>query len=166
MSKKYKLSKKYRSATHYILSGLIPYTEANLKLAFKPSLFFNDLEKLGEVKASRKTLENAYYRSIKNRLININSKGTPALTDKGYKKLKPFKPIELKNSHLMVIFDIPEEIRHKRRKLRYILRQLEFRQVQKSVWVTKLDVRKYLRTKINLYSLSPYVKIYEVSEIR
>ena len=65
----------------------------------------------------------------------------------------------------MVTFDIPEKLRYKRRNLRLLLRELSFKQVQKSVWVTDLDAKNYLQMNIKQEFLEPYVKIYEVSEI-
>ncbi len=61
----------------------------------------------------------------------------------------------------MVIFDIQETDRHKRRQLRTLLRQLEFEQIQKSVWSTSLDSRVYLIAEINRLGLKNEVKIFE-----
>ena len=70
----------YRSTTHYILSGLVPYTEANIKLAFKPSAFFNDLERLDQEKRSAGTLRVSYYRAVKQGLVCLDDVGMPQLT--------------------------------------------------------------------------------------
>lgn len=160
-----RLNAKYSSATQYVLSGLIPYTEANLKLTFKPSVFFNDLEKLDQIKAGKKTLKSAYYRAIKQGLVEIDEQKIPRLTKKGLKKVKPYKPERLKGSRLMVIFDIPEERRYKRNRLRTLLRELSFNQVQKSVWTSDYDHRQYLRAEIADMQLQEYVKVYEASQI-
>jgi hypothetical protein len=121
-----RIKKKYKSTTYYILSGLIPYTEANLKLSFKPSAFFSDLEKLEKVNASQKSIKSAYYRAIKHGLIKQDGTGNPTLTKKGLKKVREYKPSKLKGSSLMVIFDIPENERYKRDRLRILLRELSF----------------------------------------
>ncbi len=157
-----RLDKKYRSATHYILSGLMPYTEANLKLVFLPTHFFNDLEKLDQVKASGKALRSAYYRAIKKGLIKVDSDGMPRLTTKGKLKTKDYKPKVLgKNARLLLIFDIAEQSRWKRDRLRSLLRELSFEQVQKSVWECPYDHREYLKAEIQEIGLHDNVIVYE-----
>lgn len=161
-----RLNKKYASATHYILAGLIPYTEANVKLAFKPSAFFNDLEKLDRIKASKRVLENAYYRAIKSGLIIFDDNGMPRLTPKAIRKIKPYKPKKLANSNLMIVFDIPESDKYKRNHLRTLLKELSFKQVQKSVWMSEYDTREYLYMEIKQYGLRQFVKIFEARPIK
>jgi DNA-binding transcriptional regulator PaaX len=165
-TEKERLAKKYHSPTHYILSGLIPYTEANLKLAFAPNAFFNDLEKLDTIKANKKALKSAYYRAIKKGLVKIDDSGIPRLTEKGLRKTKTFKPKKLKGAKLMIIFDIPEEERPKRQRLRALLRELAFRQVQKSVWVSDFDHREYIRAEINEAQLQGCVELFESRTIK
>ncbi len=151
----------------YILKSLIPYTEPNLKLAFKPNQFFNDLEKLDEVKANRESIRNSYYRAIKKKLILIDEKGAPRLTEKGLHKLKLYQPKELsKGARILVTFDIPEEKRILRNRLRVLLRELKFKQTQKSVWETKYDVLNYLRSEIEEKNLADYVNVYESIKIK
>lgn len=160
-----RLAKKYRSPMHYILAGLIPYSEANIKLSFKPNAFFNDLEKLDRIKANKKALKATYYRAINKGYIKIDQQAAPVLTKKGKFKLALYAPKKLKNAKLMVIFDIPELERAKRSYLRVLLRQLKFRQVQKSVWVTDYDFRDYVIYESEQYGFRKYLKIYEALEI-
>ena len=156
------MDKKYRSATHYILSGLVPYTEANLKLSFIPTRFFYDLEKLDKVKSSKKAMRTAYYRAIKSGLIELDDQKIPRLTAKGKRKTKQFKAKYLgKNARLLLIFDIAEEDRWKRDRLRLFLKELSFTQVQKSVWECQYDYREYLRTEIEEIGLRQNVVVYE-----
>lgn len=161
-----RVTKKYSSATHYILAGLIPYTEANIKLSFKPSAFFSDLEKLDKVNTSRKVLQNAYYRAIKRGQIIFDDQGIPRLTPLGIRKIKLFKPKKLKSSKLMIIFDIPEAEKYKRNHLRTLLKELSFKQVQKSVWMSEYDTREYLHMEIKQYGLQPFVQIFEARSIQ
>ena len=161
-----RVTSKYRSTTHYVLSSLIPYTEANLKLSFKPAAFFNDLEKLDRYKAARDTIKMCYYRSVKNGLVEIDSAGTPHLTDKGLAQLKRYEPTKLQGaSSILVIFDIPEHERYARQKLRTLLRELRFIQVQKSVWQTEYDVLDYLVPELQTQHLNEYVQVYESARI-
>ncbi len=162
-----RLDKKYRSATHYVLLGLIPYTEANLKLSFMATHFFNDLEKLQRVKADKRALRTAYYRAIQKGLIEIDDDGMPRLTIKGKHKTKDYKPKVLgKNARLLLVFDIAEESRWKRDRLRALLRELSFEQVQKSVWECPYDHREYLKAEIQEIGLHDNVIVYEALKTR
>jgi len=61
----------------------------------------------------------------------------------------------------MLVFDIPEDERHKRDRLRLLLRELSFEQVQKSVWTSENDHRDYIRAEIHDFGLDEYVQLYE-----
>jgi DNA-binding transcriptional regulator PaaX len=159
------LNKKYKSSIHYILKSLIPYSDPNLKLAFHPNQFFNDLEKLDAISAKRKSLRTSYYRAIARGLVKIDKEGIPRLTVKGQRKVKVYKPKKLKGSSLMVIFDIPEAERYKRQRFRTLLRELSFKQIQRSVWESRFDHRQYLRAEIAEMKLQEYVKVYETAQI-
>lgn len=160
-----RFASKYRSTTHYILSSLVPYTEANLKLAFKPTAFFADLEKIDKYQASRNALCSSYYRAIKDDLVKV-ADGVPRLTDKGLAQLKRYEPTRLQGAaSILVIFDIPEHERYLRQKLRVVLRELHFTQVQKSVWQTEYDVLDYLVPELQRQHLHEYVQVYESAQI-
>lgn len=149
----------------YILKALIPYTDANLNLAFKPSAFFFDLEKLSNRK--RQTVINAYYNLVKQGFITIDDAGMPRLTEKGRRSVVDYKAIKLKGDVvLMVLFDIPETERFKRDRLRLLLHELSFRQVQKSVWVSEYDYREYLRAEIKKQGLGECVLVYEAHKLK
>ena len=163
---KQRLGKKYKSTTHYILSALIPYTEANMKLSFKPQVFFDDLGKINQLKATRKSLQSSYYKAIKNGLIARGENGLPRLTEKGLKKTKPFVAKKMKQARLMIVFDIPEAERKKRDRLRLLLRELSFKQIQKSVWVSDNDHREYIQAEINELQLINYVQLFECRSIK
>jgi DNA-binding transcriptional regulator PaaX len=156
--------KKPSETTKYILKAFIPYTEANLLLSFKPSLFFNELEK--KTGQKRRSLESAYYRSKRKGLIELDKNKIPRLTDKGRRKAKLYKPTRLKfGAHLIIIFDIPEKERQKRRRLRLLLKELSFTKVQQSVWETNYDHREYLRAEVDEMNLQEYVRVYEAAQV-
>ncbi|MCE7936474.1 hypothetical protein DYH10_01610 [Candidatus Saccharibacteria bacterium CPR2] len=153
-----------KSALTYVLSALIPYTEANLKLAFVPSKFFYDLEKISKRKS--KTIKNSYYQAIKRGLVELDREGIPRLTNKGLQKAKIYKPKLLKeNVCLMVTFDIPESERWKRRRFRAVLREFRFSQAQKSVWISKYDFRTLLLSEIKELGLEDYIDVYEAHKL-
>ena len=160
-----RIGKKYRSTTHYVLSSLIPYTEANLKLSFKPNAFFNDLEKLDRYEASRNSIKASYYRAVRDGLIETDG-ALPHITEKGLSQLRRYEPKRLTGAaSILVIFDIPEEERRARQKLRTLLRELHFSQVQKSVWQTEYDVLNYLVPELQAGHLYEYVQVYESARI-
>ena len=124
------------STTGYVLRGLIPYTDANLKLSYKPNAFFNELEKISRAKTGRhitsSTIRTTYYRAKKQNYIVIDNSGSPRLTSLGQRRLTPFLPKKLKGAKLLVTFDIPENQRHKRSQLRLVLIALKFHQLQQN----------------------------------
>lgn len=149
-----------KSALEYVLKGLIPYTEANIKLTFKPALFFNDLAKIS--RAKRPAIKNAYYRAQRQGLVAFDDTGIPRLTLEGQRRAQPFVAAQLGNeAQLMVMFDIPEDVAWKRRRLRSLLHELGFEQVQKSIWRSQYDYREILAAEIKQYDLQAYVLVYE-----
>lgn len=150
------------TAGHYILKALIPYTEENLKLAFKPKLFFSELEKIQRL--NKDTSRKAYYKAVHDGFIDIDS-GTPQLTARGYRALAPFTARKLKGAQLLVVFDIPEKDRVKRRLFRSALREFSFCQIQKSVWMSNYDCAKYIRESAKSLSLQKHVRIFEALEL-
>ena len=150
---------KPKSALAFVLLGLIPYTRPNLLLAFRPNQFFNELEKISKYKQAR--LKSAYWRAQQQGLIEQRN-NLIKLTVKGRRKVAPFVAKELQGAvYLMVIFDIPEDSTDTRRKFRQILKDWQFRQVQKSVWITGKDLRNDVIEVVNEMRLSDYVEVYE-----
>jgi DNA-binding transcriptional regulator PaaX len=153
------------SVLRHVLLGLVPYTKPNLMLTFKPNAFFDELERIS--KKNTHSIRNAYYRAQKQGLIELDAQKIPRLTDKGRAKIQPYKAKVLPGgAQLMIVFDIPEVERQKRRHLRRLLEELSFTQVQKSVWVSPMDYRELLKAEIAQNNLSKYVVVYEVSAIR
>lgn len=152
------------SALEYVLWSLVPYSEPNLKLVFRPNLFFNDLGTISRRK--QRTLQNAYYKAVRNGLIDLTDKNQPQLTHTGRIKVQKFKATKLgNNAHLMVIFDIPEAQRKKRQAFRRLLQVLEFEQIQKSVWLSRYDHQVTISEEILNLEIKDYVKAYESLEI-
>ncbi|HSX36727.1 MAG TPA: hypothetical protein VLG13_01225 [Patescibacteria group bacterium] len=149
-----------KTALEYVLRGLIPYTEANIKLAFKPNLFFNDLAKISRSRDA--TLRTAYNRGRKRGLIELDELGIPKLTARGFHHVQHFEAKHLGlSARLMVIFDIPENESWKRQHLRRLLRELKFKQIQKSVWASEYDYREVLQEEIETLKLQKCVQTYE-----
>ncbi|MEX0881478.1 MAG: hypothetical protein WDZ34_01180 [Candidatus Saccharimonadales bacterium] len=152
-----------KSALIFILKGLIPYSKENVMLAFKPNQFFNELEKISRYK--RRTLELAMREAERKKLIERNTK-IVRLTEKGKSRVRPFVAEHLPNNgRLMVIFDIPEEIKVARARFRRALRAWQFEKVQQSVWVTSYDHRRSVNELVAEMGLEEFVQLYECAAI-
>lgn len=146
-----------------LLLALIPYTKQNIYLTFKPNLFFNELEKTSGI--SKTKLQKSYYRARNENIIDF-SNNQPKLTLKGQMIIQPFIAQKIQNdAQLMVIFDIPENLAGRRQRLRNLLKQLDFKQIQLSVWVSDKEHRKIVFDFINEIELQQFVQIYEAAKI-
>ena len=154
-----RITRKYKTAGHYVLASLIPYTESNLTLVFLPKVFFEDLSKIEHY--NKQSLRNAYHRLIKKGMVELDENNQPVITNRGLRELAPYRSKELPNSKIMIIFDVQEAERNKRQQLRTLLRQLKFTQVQKSVWTSKYDSRNYIHSEIKRLNLADNVKLFE-----
>jgi hypothetical protein len=154
-----------KTALQYVLLGLVPYTNANLKLVFNPHTFFNDLEKISEKKSA--ALKQAYNRALSDQYFYMDKSGYPVLTVAGRKSVAPFVAEKLgKGARLLVIFDITEDEAWKRQRLRRLLNYLNFQQVQKSVWASNMDYREIIRDEIKELDLRGCVQILEAIELK
>lgn len=148
-----------RSSLVYVLVALIPYSKPNLLLTFRPSQFFKELEKVSKYR--RETLRDAYRRGVRSGYIKQVDE-QPKLTSLGKRRAQPFVATKLaQNSRLMVIFDIPEQQAGLRQQFRGLLRQWQFEQVQKSVWLSEYDYREALIEAIGELNLVGCVEIHE-----
>ncbi len=149
------------SALRYVLEALIPYTQANIKLAFKPSEFFNDLEHIDRKKQySRSSLRRAYHQAKRAGYIDTSGK-TPTISAGARRMLEPYQPTRLESARLIVMFDIPEIHKTQRDKFRQLLRELRFDQVQKSVWSSEFDSRDIIRQAVVDLGIADYTVVYE-----
>lgn len=86
-----------------------------------------------------------------------------------YKKIQSrlpgrrYKP-QTDNNVKVVIFDIPEKERHKREWLRYQLRDLGFKMIQRSVWIGKKKFPQEFMEDIRDLKLLPYVEIFAITK--
>ena len=152
-----------RSALVYVLIALIPYSKPNLLLSYKPGLFYQELERISRYK--EKTLKAAYERAQQQGLIE-RQENLVRLTAKGRRKIAPFVAENLGGSaYPMVIFDIPEDKINTRRKFRSVLIEWNFRQIQKSVWMTGKDLRDEVVEVVKEMNLGEYVQIYESARL-
>jgi len=105
-------------------------------------------------------------------LISPKERGVWSVTKKGkataqvairhikYKKTKT----RLDSAKVVIIFDIPEEIRKKRRYLRTELRALEFEPLQKSVWIGHGPLPKAFIEYVRDLRILKFVQIFTIKE--
>jgi DNA-binding transcriptional LysR family regulator len=67
---------------------------------------------------------------------------------------------------LLYRLDIPEDLASLRQKFRWVLKRLEFTQVQQSVWMTDRDYREILVETINELGLNECVELYEALKLK
>ncbi len=129
--------------------------------------YYRLLEKL-RLEKNRKEFGKLIYYLKTRKYIGIkikNKKKFISLTQKGQEKIFQFNLKKIKKRKrrdkkwVLVVFDIPEELRKSRDFLRRFLKFLDFEMVQQSVWLSSIDALDMLQTFIKQYSLEEYVKI-------
>jgi DNA-binding transcriptional regulator PaaX len=151
------------SALRTVLRALIPYTKENLQLSFSPNRFFNELEKKSGY--AQGTLRNALTEGEKLGLIKREEQ-LIQITRKGLEHVKPFVPTKLaRKARLMIIFDIPESRSYDRKRLRKLLKEWNFAQVQRSVWISSYDYKNLLVNAVEELKLESCVEIFECARL-
>jgi len=140
--------------------------------AYCPALY--DLKKQYEKQKNKQKFSQLIYRLKKNGYIkikNLKQNEGVILTKKGAEKVLKAK-LRMKDKQKrpdgkwqMIIFDIPEKKRFLRNLLREKLLLLEYRMLQKSIWICPYDVLKETEFILRKYSIDPYVKLFLIEEI-
>lgn len=132
------------------------------------------------VKSAQKSQNQRFYALLnqlkRNGLVQKNKRESGAIwkiTKRGLAKLRLLREnredigtyMKKKDKKFkIVIFDIPEEERHKRSWLRSVLVSLDFNLLQKSVWIGKNKIPERLLHDLRRKSMLEYVHIFEVSK--
>lgn len=95
------------------------------------------------------------------------------IKEKGKEKIKQFIFDELKipipktwdNKWRLVIFDVPETKKRERHALRRKLKELDFYQCQKSVWIYPFECEQEIEFVKDILNIKPFVKIFLVDKI-
>ncbi|OGE32914.1 hypothetical protein A3C59_01780 [Candidatus Daviesbacteria bacterium RIFCSPHIGHO2_02_FULL_36_13] len=155
-----------KSLTNLILLAMEKSVDGYLAFedfAYNPLLVGRDLKK--------SQLSVALKRLRENGLIELVSdeKLVARLTDSGKDKVlwEKIKSDDEKwdGKWRIVIWDIPEKRRKARDLLRYKLKWLGFKQLQKSIWVTKKDCTEMLRDYINKLGIKEWVRVIEAENV-
>jgi len=132
-----------------------------------------------DIRRERKRCQNLIYTLEKDGLLKRNKKeGIKFIfkTKKGKEKEKeleekskrtiPKKEYKMARSEnfSIVIFDIPEKERRKRDWVREVLKNMDFKMVQKSVWIGKIKIPKEFINDLFKLEMDKYVEIFEISK--
>jgi len=101
-----------------------------------------------------------------------NKKTIWSITQKGLEKLKIIKekklnidyPKEKGDKLIIITFDIPEKEKHKRYWLRSVLVALDFKLLQKSVWIGKTKIPSDFLNDLKDQKMLNYVHIFKISK--
>ena len=155
-----------------VLDGKSPYPMVNqFRGIFGNSWPTREIEQ-------RRKFSQALWRLKKDRLIITSQKSDGTfvvqLTEKGKRKVKEFRladmevPIPKKwdGKWRIVIFDIPNKRNAGREALRNKIKELDFYQLQKSVWAFPYPCETEIEFITELFHLYPYVQIIEATRIK
>jgi len=160
----------------------IPSTEKVIDFILNPRAtkikFISDLgdptfERYRKERGAKKFAKLIYYLKTKNyiRVKNLEGKRAIMLTKEGISKvLKASFIMEEKKRRkdgkwLMLAFDMPARNKKARELMRSILRDLEYKMFQQSIWITPYDVSEKTEKLLQFYSLDKYVRIFLIEEI-
>ncbi|NQU83271.1 MAG: CRISPR-associated endonuclease Cas2, partial [Parcubacteria group bacterium] len=90
------------------------------------------------------------------------------LTEKGKKAALRYQVLKCNNltqNYCIIIFDIPESEKNIRTFFRKFLKEADFVQLQKSVWVTQKDVGDYLIELIYLAKAKKWIHVITATKI-
>ncbi len=97
-------------------------------------------------------------------LANTGYRDGWKVTDKGYRRLKELVPKYLEPEErqwngdiYLVMFDIPENLKRSRQKLRNTLSDIGFRMIQESVWMGFSDPTDLLEEDLKLWEIDEFV---------
>ncbi len=166
----------YATATKVVLV-IIAITGIFFVAATAPNVFqaFESFRR--SKKYSKKELNTAFYTLKRGNFIKViyekNDKIKIELTNKGKKRIKEFsidslsisQPKHWDRKWRAVIFDIPNRFTRARNALRNKLKDLNFFQLQKSVWVYPYDCEDEILFVANVFQIEPFVEILTVEKI-
>lgn len=166
----------YATATKVVLA-----TIATAGVIFVIATAPNVFQILGSFKKSRryskKQLRNAFYSLKRRNFIKViqekDDKIKIELTNKGEVRIKEFsidsltipQPKQWDNKWRVVIFDIPNKFAKARDALRKKLKELNFYQLQKSVWVFPHECEDEILFIANIFQIEPFIEILVVEKM-
>jgi len=134
---------------------------------------FKKIKNKWQTEKDKKRFRNLiYYLKIKGLIKDSKEISGWLLTPKGGElvlklesKFKEYKKRK-DGKWIMVVFDIPEKMKRKREIFRRKIKSMEFKMLQKSIWVCSFDVVDDINEFIEKLFLRPYIKIFFIEEIK
>lgn len=162
-----------KSIAKKILSGLLltgAVAIAATSPYFLPAIAKAYLRNKKYRNSDRRKISQAMSYLKRNRLIVLKEEGDKIiveLSEKGEKKVKQYefnelkitKPEEWDQKWRIVIFDIPDKKRVARNVLRDKLKNLNFFQLQKSVWAHPYPCENEIKLVAEIFEVSPFINI-------
>jgi hypothetical protein len=168
------------TATKLLLASLalggIAFTGAVLPVIFKMFEGLRDHQG-NSVKYSKKKVANALATLKRKKLIKItkekDGKFSVKLTNQGRKRLVKMslesvsikKPKKWDGKWRIVFFDIPVEFDAARGALRYKMKEMGFKQFQKSVWIIPFECEDEILFISEIFGVEKYVEIITTEKI-
>jgi hypothetical protein len=168
------------TATKLLLASLalggIAFTGAVLPVIFKMIEGLRDHQG-NSAKYSKRKVANALSTLKRRKLIKItkekNGKFSLKLTNQGRKRLVKMslesvsiqKPKKWDGKWRIVFFDIPVEFNAAREALRYKMKELGFKQFQKSVWIIPYECEDEILFISEIFGVEKYVEIITAEKI-
>ena len=143
-----------------------------LSLSRNPRQYFRTLKAIGKgyAEIERQALKNAIVDLYKSKMLeqkeNNDGSLTIVLTENGKRKALTYQIDEMKikkapkwdKKWRIVLFDIPEKKKKIREAIRYHLKNLDFFEYQKSVFVQPYDCKNEIEYIIEFYNIRKYVR--------
>ncbi|MBI2475983.1 MAG: hypothetical protein HYV67_01960 [Candidatus Taylorbacteria bacterium] len=172
MGEKPKSVKRLRVGTTQKQILLLLLAGTAMGLSGSPKTFFKILSSLPEAlreieeKNVRRAIQNLYRSRLAEKQEHPDGTMTLALTDEGKRvalrydinKMKVVKPRKWDEKWRIVTFDIPQKARWIRDSLREHLRQLQFYELQKSVFVHPFDCKNEIDYIVEFYNIRRHVR--------
>ena len=143
-----------------------------LSLSRNPRQYFRTLKAIGKgcAEIERQALKNAIFDLYRSKMIeqkeNNDGSLTIVLTENGKRKALTYQIDEMKikkaqkwdKKWRIVLFDIPEKKKKIREAIRHHLKNLDFFEYQKSVFVQPYDCKNEIEYIIEFYNIRKYVR--------
>ena len=125
----------------------------------RQGLFSFFKSKLGLWEVNDQQISKTIYQLKRQKYIEFDNSDSVVFTNKA--KIKVIEKIVSDNSkgerNRLVSFDIPESRRTRRDKFRRAIKRMGFRQIQKSLWVSNIDVGDLVEAAATEYEVNQYV---------
>ena len=143
-----------------------------MSLSRNPRQYFRTLKAIGKgyAEIERQALKNAITDLYKSKILeqkeNTDGSLTIVLTENGKRKALTYQIDEMKIKKAqkwdkrwrIVLFDIPEKKKKIREAIRHHLKNLDFFEYQKSVFVQPYDCKNEIEYIIEFYNIRKYVR--------